>query len=193
MTKGFSESDIAVLYDDLIEVMLTDIKGTVLEPRDAMDLSEIAAAVNALREREGRELAALPPALHRQINEYAVQGMHKGHGRRHPRNSNRTKLFNETALYDIAEFACKRKQERLNAARALIEQALGAESLAAREKLTRQAEEQGNAATGANSAEDKAIDDARAFAQQRYGNAHGIEIIRRAMTQLRSGSLTPFI
>jgi hypothetical protein len=193
MQREFSDDDIAALYDELIEDMLVDTAGTVLDPRAALDLSEKVVAVNALREREGRVLAALPPGLHKQLNRYAEQGMHKGRGRRHPTDSNRKKLFDDTVLCEIAEFGCKCKEERLNRARILREQADGAETLGAREKLKREAEGQGSSATGVNSAEDKAIDDARAFAKQRYGRAPGIEVIRRAMTRLRSGSLAPFI
>jgi hypothetical protein len=135
----------------------------------------------------GRELVALPPALHKQINEYAEHGMLKGRGRSRPRDSYLTTRFKQTTLSEIAEFACRRKEERLNAARLLLEEAARTESLGKREKLKRQADEQGTAATGANSAEDKAIDDARKFAQERYGRDLGEETIRKAMSLWRPG------
>jgi len=104
MTKGLSEADIVVLYDELIEDILAGIEAQPLDPRDAMDLSVIVAAVNAARKPEGRELVALPPALHSQINEYAKQGMPKGRGR--PRSNYLKTLF----LESMDDMATERKE-----------------------------------------------------------------------------------
>lgn len=189
MIKGFSDDDKAALYDELIEDILADIEGMTLDPLDATELSDIVAAVNAERKRQERELVALPPAPHRQINAYAKRGMLKGGGRSRPHDSHLTRLFKQTTLPEIAEFAYKRKEERLSTARMLLAKAARTESLGTREKLRRQAEEQGIGATGANSAEDKAIDDARVFAQQRYGRKVSVEAIRKAMSKWRSDAL----
>ena len=105
--KGFSDSDIAVMYEDTIEEFLADIDGTTSDPRDAMDVSEIVAAVNIERKNRGQELVALPPALHLQINEYAKQGMYKGRGRKYPR---RHSFLEERFLDAMAEMAKERKE-----------------------------------------------------------------------------------
>lgn len=81
MTAGFSQSDLFYLYDEIVEDMLGDWDLTTLHPRDALDMSEIVEAVNAERKLRGQELVNLPPALHRQINQYAKLGMYKGKGR----------------------------------------------------------------------------------------------------------------
>ena len=107
MIKGFSNDDKAALYDEPIEDILADIEGVTLDPLDATELSDIVAAVNAERKRQERELVALPPALHRQINAYAKRGMLKGGGRSRPRDSRLTRLFKQTTLPEIAEFAYK--------------------------------------------------------------------------------------
>jgi hypothetical protein len=108
MNMGFSDSDIALLYDDIVEETLDGIDALALDPRDAMDASEIVAAVNAERSREGRELVALPPSLHKQINEYAKQGMYKGKGRRFPR---RDSLLKKRFLEAVVESARERKED----------------------------------------------------------------------------------
>ena len=105
--KGFSDSDIAVLYEDTIEEFLAGVEGTTLDPREAMDVSEIVAAVNIERKNRGEELVALPPALHLQINEYAKQGMYKGKGRKYPRSDSFLKKW---FLDAMAEMARERKE-----------------------------------------------------------------------------------
>jgi hypothetical protein len=85
MKTGFSQIDLYYRYDDIVEDMLVGIDATTLHPRDAMDVSEIVAAVNAERKVRGQELVSLPPAIHLQINEYAKHGMYKGKGPAFPR------------------------------------------------------------------------------------------------------------
>jgi len=185
MTTEFSENDLFVLYGDLIKEMLPEWTTRDPKPRSALDFSLALAAVNVERERLGQELLPLPTALHRQINEYARNGMYKGGGRRHPNDSHLTTQFKEAALSDVAAHARKRKQERLNNARVLLEQAACTESFATRGKLMKQAEEEGIAATGANSAEDKAIEDAREYDRQHYGCDFSVSAIRIAMAPSR--------
>jgi hypothetical protein len=103
----FSVADIAVLYDDMIEDMLASLEGMELDPRDALDVSEIVGALNVERKNHGRELVALPPALHLQINEYAGKGMYKGKGRRFPR---RDSLLKKRFLDTKVEMARERKE-----------------------------------------------------------------------------------
>jgi hypothetical protein len=71
----------------------------------------------------------------------------------------------------------------------LLAEAARTENVGKAEKLRRQAEKQGTRATGANSAEDKAIDDAIAFAQQRYGRDLKAWAIRKAMSKWQSDAL----
>jgi hypothetical protein len=106
--KGFSGEDIAVLYGDSIEDFLSGLDGIELDPRDAMDLSELVAAVNVEREKLGQELVALPPAIHLQINGYAEKGMYHGMGRKYPR---RRSFFEEKLLELMADEFKKRKEE----------------------------------------------------------------------------------
>ncbi|MGL3211654.1 hypothetical protein [Bradyrhizobium sp. BR 1433] len=191
MSGGFSDYDKAVLYDNSIEDMLAAAAEEPLNDREVMFLSDVTAAVNAYRNRKGRKkkLAALPPALHAQINTYAKAGMLKGKGRRRPNESVLARLYKQAGLVEIAEFACKRKEDRLNASRKLIAEAEHTESLAKREKLRRQAEDQGTDATGANGAHDKAIADTVAFARQQHGLKLTTNAIEVLMRMLRSGRL----
>jgi hypothetical protein len=110
MKPGFSDEDIAVMYEDVIEDMVAEIDGAKLHPADVTEFSEIIMAVNAERERQGRELIALPPSLHRALNECAKRGMLKGQGRGRPRDSLVEAKFKHMALNHAAEYACERKK-----------------------------------------------------------------------------------
>jgi hypothetical protein len=107
-TKGYSEADIADLYDDRIEEMLAD-SWMNADPRDLMDLSLTVAAVNAQRQKRGEPLVALPPDVHRQINAFAEKGMYKGLGQRYPRRY--SALLTE--FLDAAADEAREKKEKL--------------------------------------------------------------------------------
>jgi len=182
--EGFSDDDVGILYEGEIEEVDTfDFTG--YDPQDVMDTSVKIAAANVVRKKEGRPLIALPPELHQKINEYARKGMHKGRGRRRPRDSSITKGFKQSVLETTADYALKRKAERLGEAHRLLAEADNATSIALRDKLKRQAEEQGIRATGHNSAEDKAIEDALEWSRQRYTCHLSVDAIRRAMSEWR--------
>jgi hypothetical protein len=105
--KGYSDADIAVIYDPLIEEMLAE-DWTDAHPRDLLDLSEIVAAVNAERQKHGDPrvypLVALPPDIHRRINEFAPRGMYNGKGQDFPRpQSSLRSMFLDTFADEARE------------------------------------------------------------------------------------------
>lgn len=105
--KGYSDADIAVIYDPLIEEMLAEDWADA-HPRDLLDLSEIVAAVNAERQKHGDPsvypLVALPPDIHRRINEFAPRGMYNGKGQDFPRpQSSLRSMFLDTFADEARE------------------------------------------------------------------------------------------
>jgi hypothetical protein len=106
--KGFSIDETGVLFNDLIEDMLSGLEGIELDPRDAMCVSEIVAAVNVKRKDDGEELVALPPAIHLQIHRYAEQGMYHGMGCKYPR---RQSLLDKKFVDLMIDMATERKEE----------------------------------------------------------------------------------
>ena len=104
-------SDIAVLFDEIIEDILADALGEgEVGPQDAVDLAEIVYAVNVARHAEGRPRVTLPLTVERQLLECAKLGMHKGKGNNgRPRDSQAVKLLKD----GIVIWANDRKQELL--------------------------------------------------------------------------------
>lgn len=80
--KGYSPKEIIDLFDDDIDEIIAGLAEVELTPQEAVDLSELVATLNGVREAVGHELVPLPPALHRQINKCAKRGMRKGGGRK---------------------------------------------------------------------------------------------------------------
>jgi hypothetical protein len=79
--KGFSTTELFNLFDEIIDDVLADPWEEVT-PKEAVGLSEIVAILNVERKATGRELVALPPWVHLQVNACAKKGMLKGKGRK---------------------------------------------------------------------------------------------------------------
>lgn len=107
MKAGFSQLELWHRYDDILEDLIASIETTTrLHPRDAMDVSELVASVNAERKLRGQKLFSLPPAIHLQINEYAKFGMYKGTGPDFPRPHS---MLKKQLIEDWQEIAKERK------------------------------------------------------------------------------------
>lgn len=115
----------------------------------------------------------------------AKAGVNKGRGKHsgRPPDTYYNKLLKQRKLELTVEFAQRRKAERFQNARVYLLQAkrLPKERVRDRELLEKKAAVEGINKTGLHSAEDKAIEDARKYAQEKFGWAPAASTIRRKM------------
>ena len=116
-------------------------------PQDAVELAEIVHAVNVRRRADGREPVALPLTVERRLIECAKRGMQRGQGRK----GRPRKSYAEELLREAIVSLAKERKDDLVAT--------------------------GMRATGTNSAEDRAAEEA----SERYGLNVAATTIKRLM------------